>query len=125
MKVLICGSRYWTDFDAIKARVNELPPNAVVINGQADGADRMARRAAQDAGLWVADVPVMRCHWQRHGRGAGHRRNAVMLDLGPELVIAFQRDGSKGTQGTIDNARRRGIPVEVHSDCSHDEREGG
>jgi hypothetical protein len=38
-----------------------------------------------------------------------------MLDLAPGLVIAFHADGSRGTQDTIDEARRRGIPVEVHT----------
>jgi hypothetical protein len=37
-----------------------------------------------------------------------------MLDTKPDLVLAFQRDGSRGTQHTIDEARKRGIPVEVH-----------
>jgi hypothetical protein len=36
-----------------------------------------------------------------------------MLDTGPDLVLAFQRNGSRGTQHTIDEARARGIPVEV------------
>jgi hypothetical protein len=36
-----------------------------------------------------------------------------MLDDEPDRVLAFQRNGSRGTQHTIDEARRRGIPVEV------------
>jgi ABC-type Fe3+-hydroxamate transport system substrate-binding protein len=41
-------------------------------------------------------------------------RNAAMLDLQPDLVIAFS-NGSPGTNSTMTEARRRGIPVEVHS----------
>lgn len=41
-------------------------------------------------------------------------RNLAMLDEKPDLVIAFQINGSAGTQHTIDQARKRGIPVEVH-----------
>ncbi len=115
MLVLICGSRSWTDRSAIEARIAELPPGAVVINGKAGGADKCAHYAAVNRGLFSVPVPVYSPHWKRYGKAAGPMRNRVMLDLGPELVIAFQRDESSGTQDTIDEARRRGIPVEVHS----------
>jgi hypothetical protein len=36
-----------------------------------------------------------------------------MLDEQPTLVLAFQRNGSTGTEGVIREARRRRIPVEV------------
>lgn len=114
MKVLVCGSRGWTDRRAVNERVRALPAGTIVIEGGADGADTFAREAAEGRGLFVADVPVKSPHWALHGRGAGHRRNAAMLALGPDLVIAFQRNRSSGTQGTIDEARRRGISVEVH-----------
>lgn len=52
----------------------------------------------------------------RHGRSAGYRRNVQMLDRLAEVphryVIAFS-NGSRGTQHTIDHARRRDIPVRV------------
>jgi len=110
MIVVVCGSRCWTDFPAVKARLLELPEGSIVIKGGAGGADRMAQRAAFALGLYCAEMPAM---W-RNGNGAGHARNRAMLDLRPDLVIAFQRNGSRGTQNTIDEARRRGIDVEVH-----------
>ncbi|MGZ6587880.1 MAG: DUF2493 domain-containing protein [Solirubrobacteraceae bacterium] len=115
MKVLVCGSREWVDFQTIAERMAELPPGTLVIQGRAKGADKMARFRAIRLGHFVVDVPVEDVHWQRYGKSAGHKRNHAMLDLGPDLVIAFQRGGSSGTQGTIDEARRRGIPVEVHA----------
>ena len=36
-----------------------------------------------------------------------------MLDEKPDEVIAFQLNSSKGTQHTIDNALKRGIPTRV------------
>ncbi len=114
--VLICGSRNWTDTDAIYERVDKLPDDALVIEGGARGADREAGFSARERGLFVVEVVCTDTHWHRFGRSAGHKRNHAMLDLAPDLVIAFQRDGSKGTQGTVDEARRRGIPVEVHTD---------
>jgi hypothetical protein len=113
MRVLVCGSRDWDDCDTINRRVAELPQGSIVIQGGARGADRMARHAAALAGLHCAEVPAL---W-RNGKGAGPARNRAMLDLEPDLVIAFQRDASHshGTQHTVDEARRRGIPVEVYT----------
>lgn len=108
-RVLVCGSRGWTDMATIYNRICSLPDDSIVIHGGAEGADRIAGEAAKSRGFHVA---VMHAMWIRYGKSAGHKRNAAMLALGPDLVIAFSL-GTNGTQGTIDGARRRGIPVEV------------
>jgi hypothetical protein len=115
LRVLICGSRNWPDRDAVTRRVVDLPKGSLVISGGARGADTWAAEAAEDIGYFVAEMRVAKAHWRTHGKSAGHRRNRAMLDLCPDLVIAFQHEGSRGTQGTIDEARRRGIPLEVHT----------
>lgn len=111
LKVLVCGSRTWIDCDAINRRIAALPPDSIAIQGGANGADKMARHAAALANLHCAEMPAM---W-RNGRDAGHARNRAMLDLGPDLVIAFHRMDSPGTRGTIEEAQRRGIEVELHT----------
>jgi hypothetical protein len=113
--VLVCGSRNWTDVLAIRDCIDALAIGTIVIEGGAEGADANARHFAVQRGLFVADMRCWPRHWQMFGGSAGHKRNHAMLDLRPDLVIAFQRDGSAGTQGTIHEARRRGIPVEVHT----------
>jgi hypothetical protein len=113
MRVLVCGSREWTDVTAVERRVAQLSESTLVIAGGAHGVDRMVVHFAVRRGLFVAEVRCADQHWRLRGRGAGHKRNRVMLDLCPDAVIAFQRAGSPGTQDTIDEARRRGLPVEV------------
>ena len=51
--------------------------------------------------------------WTKFGTKAGPIRNREMLDLQPDLVIAFHRNlkKSKGTIDTVMEANRRGIPV--------------
>jgi hypothetical protein len=115
VKVLVCGSRDWPDSALIGRVVAGFDDDTIVIEGGAIGADAHAKKWATDRGLFVADVPVRSSHWKRHGKSAGHKRNHAMLDLGPDLVVAFQHNESAGTQGTIDEARRRGIPVEIHT----------
>jgi hypothetical protein len=110
LRVLVCGSRDWTDWRAIDTRVRALPNGSTVIHGAARGADLLAAGAAVRFGYGVQAFPA---NWKHYGKAAGCIRNLAMLDTGPDLVLAFQRNGSRGTQHTIDEARRRGIPVEV------------
>ena len=113
MKILVCGSRDWDDAGAIRDRL-ALIADAVptVIHGDARGADHCADVAARLLRMRVQRFPA---DWETHGKRAGILRNLAMLDEQPDLVLAFQRNGSRGTQHTIDEARRRGITVEVHT----------
>lgn len=114
-RVVVCGSRQFANpfvvSIAIIDRIRELPAGCVVITGGARGADAMAHDAAKLYGL---PVSVMYADWDRHGKRAGIMRNLAMLDEKPDLVIAFWDGRSKGTAHTITEARKRGIPVEVH-----------
>lgn len=113
MKVLVCGSRNWPNIGTIHDRLRDLLAERgpfEVIHGGARGADAMAALTAQWCRLPARAFPA---DWDKHGKRAGILRNLAMLDEGPDLVLAFQRNGSRGTQHTIDEARRRGIPVEV------------
>jgi hypothetical protein len=46
-------------------------------------------------------------------KGSSYLRNTAVLDAADRLV-AFQMNGSAGTRDTIDKARERGMPVELH-----------
>lgn len=114
MRVLVCGSRDWTDRKRIRSRLLNLPKGSTVIHGGARGADRLAAEVAHELGHQVLDMPA---HWRLNGHynpRAGLERNLRMLDLKPELVIAFWDGGSSGTKHTIEQATRRGIALEVH-----------
>jgi hypothetical protein len=71
----------------------------------------IADDVARSLGLRVEQYPA---NWREWPRTAGFVRNIQMLDSGVDLVIAFQRALSRGTQHTISEARKRGIEVEVH-----------
>jgi hypothetical protein len=118
MRVLVCGSRDWGDLQTILKRLKQLPSDAVVIHGAAsrkiDGVEQSADMIADEVAYWHLGLKTERypADWSC-GKRAGFDRNLQMLDTNPDLVIAFQRNRSRGTQHTIDNARERGIPVEV------------
>lgn len=114
MLILVCGSRSWDDKRAIRERLAELHEehgsHLMVIHGNAKGADRIAMNQCVWLGIRSQAFPA---DWRRHGKAAGPIRNRQMLDESPSLVLAFS-NGSHGTQDTIDEARRRRIPVEVY-----------
>jgi hypothetical protein len=108
--VLVCGSRDWAYPEIIRRRLLRLPLGVEIIHGGARGADQMAAGLARSLGIPErSEVP----DWPLHGRRAGVLRNLKLLDQEPELVIAFWDGRSTGTEHTIEEARRRGIPVEV------------
>lgn len=114
MKVLACGSRSWTDYGAIQGALSGLVEERgpfVVIHGAARGADRLAGAAARRLDFEVIEYPA---DWKRYGRRAGYVRNEEMLAAGPDLVVAFHRDGSRGTAHTIRLARDKGVEVVIY-----------
>lgn len=112
MKVLVCGDRNWVDASIIRKRLSELDKDVLIIVGGARGADSLAFKEALGLGL---EVEVVYAEWHIYGRAAGPIRNLVMLDMKPDLVIAFHDDlsSSKGTAHCVKAAVERGIAVEV------------
>ena len=104
MRVLICGSRTWTDVEAIRDCLVNLPVNTTVIHGGALGADSLAGAVAQILGLKIEVYPA---DWEKYGKNAGFKRNLEMLDTKPDLVLAFWDGKSKGTAHTVGHAQAR------------------
>ena len=112
MKVLITGDRDWTDIESIRAWLAKLQDwgYTTVIEGGARGADRIAESEARKMGMKVIEIPA---DWGRYGKGAGAIRNQEMLELKPDLVVAFHSDleRSKGTADMVRRARKEGVEV--------------
>lgn len=116
VRLLITDSRQWTDRTELERVLwaqwlNCDSPMTIVHGDCPRGADRMARE-------WCEQWPAISeerhpADWDTYGKSAGYRRNSEMVSLGADLCIAFVVPGkSKGTQHTIDLARKAGIPVE-------------
>lgn len=58
-------------------------------------------------GLYIERYPA---DWSL-GRSAGPKRNRVMVDSKPDIVLAFPLGESRGTRGTMKMALEAGIPV--------------
>ena len=110
MRVLICGSRQWTDRKTIEAFVGLLRPDTTIIEGESAGVDKLAAEAARWCNLNVEEYPA---DWKQYGLGAGAIRNQQMIDEGkPDVVVAFALTPiTPGTADMIACARRVGTPV--------------
>lgn len=124
MRVLICGSRGWSDpnpINAIIAGHDILAEGAgeklTVIHGDAPGADRLAGRLAKQWGVEVIKEPA---DWNRYGAAAGPIRNQKMLDEHqPGVIYAFRSRGkSTGTDDMIARGEAAGVPVYVITGAS-------
>lgn len=109
MKILVCGGRDYDNAAFVFSILDHLhagEPVTELMQGGAPGADALARDWAKARGIkrWV-------CHadWKAHGRAAGPKRNARMLEWKPDLVVAFP--GGRGTQNMIAQARAAGVEV--------------
>lgn len=107
-RILVCGSRSYEDAALIRKvlRAEAGKGPFELIYGAAPGADTLAARAALSLGMPVKQYPA---DWKTHGKAAGPIRNRQMLDAQPVKVFAF--GAGRGTQDTVSEAEKRGIPV--------------
>lgn len=112
MRLLICGSRDWTDRDAIRAKLEELRPALVIHGAHWSGADAIAAELCIELGIPQQPYPAQ---WRDSGRSAGPRRNQQMLNEGrPDQVLAFHlHRRQRGTDDMIRRAHMLQIPIKV------------
>jgi hypothetical protein len=115
IRVLITGSREWSDPGLLAMRLRWLPKTAIVVHGACHGADLQAEARARGLGLATERHPVTDEEWRKVGKSAGIRRNERMLDAGADLVLAFavNIETSRGTRHCAGEAIKRGYPVEL------------
>lgn len=130
MRILITGSRDWTDWHIIHAAIETEVYNArferntpiieegvTVVHGGAIGADSLAGRIARNIGF---DVEVHPADWKNWGRRAGMIRNIQMIREGADVCLAFIKDESKGATMTAENAEKAGIPTKIFREKTDD-----
>lgn len=120
MRVMITGWRDFNDRELMRYVLSQLPKDAVIIEGEARGADTIAREVAEELGLTVEKYPA---DWNKYGRSAGPIRNREMLDADIDMVLAFHYDfrASRGTADAVRESLRRGKVVGYYGGCSPDQ----
>lgn len=109
MRILICGSRNWTDKARIRAIIQLLVQtytNVIIIAGECIGVDLMTKSIALEMNLTYHGYPA---NWNAHGKAAGPIRNRQMLEEGkPDMIVAFSDDiaNSKGTKNMLSISKK-------------------
>ncbi len=122
MKLLVCGGREYQDKDRLyevldgfaRAQRLELDPVRLLIHGDSRGADKLA-----DGWAVSRHIQPVSCRaiWEPDGvfnPRAGLERNAAMLWLTPDCVIAFP--GGRGTAHMVrisNEAKAKGARIRV------------
>lgn len=112
MKVIICGSRGFTNYKLLKRKMNlyTLALGEVeVVSGGAEGADKLGER-------WACEnyhkFHVFRPDYAKHGKKAPLVRNQEMVDFADALV-AFWDGHSPGTRDVIDRAKAKRLKLRI------------
>lgn len=112
MKIIIAGSRGFSDFQLLYAKCEEILANAKeaeIVSGTARGADKLGEHYASLKGYSVSQFPA---DWDKHGKAAGYVRNKEMADYA-DCLIAFWDGKSRGTKHMIDLAKEKGLSVHI------------
>lgn len=115
IKVLITGSRKWSNkrtiSDAINFYTNNTDNPICIIQGECPygGADKLAKDYALEQCIPVISVPA---DWNKYGNRAGPIRNKFMVDyFRPNIVLAFPLGDSRGTIHCMKYAAQNNILV--------------
>ena len=108
-RVLVTGSRAWTDPRALTEYLDDLlarhRQRLVIVHGDCrQGVDALADRWARAHGVPVQRYPAL---WHLYGHRAGLIRNEHMVATAPDMCGAFIENTSPGA--TL--ARAAGIPT--------------
>jgi hypothetical protein len=123
MKVLVCGGRHYghMQLPGGKWAPDQLERNILtdylnvlhmgcsithIIHGKAPGADSLADEWALKYGIQRVQMPA---DWDALGKKAGPIRNRRMLELMPDVVVAFP--GGAGTLSMCELAETAGVDV--------------
>lgn len=119
MRILVCGSRNFTDEELIErvlSKAKKLEQPITLVHGDCPrGADNIADRIARKFGWNIEKHPAQ---WDLHGKKAGFLRNAEMVNTGVDYCLAFTTHNgdekiSQGTSHTVNLARKKNITTRV------------
>ena len=114
MKILVCGGREYGDREFLHSFLDGLLDTEEekithVIHGNARGADKLAHGWAVLHGIQPVACDAIWTVGGVYNPRAGLVRNQAMLDLNPDLVVAFP--GERGTAHMVRIARKKNVRV--------------
>ncbi|WP_439132923.1 DUF2493 domain-containing protein [Polaribacter sp.] len=116
MKVIIAGSRNFSDYQKLKKECDQFlqdQKNIEIVSGcHYKGADKLGMQYAYEKGFNLIKFPA---EWNKFGKAEGPIRNNKMA-IFSDALIAFWDGKSRGTQNMIRLANQKGLRVKVVMD---------
>lgn len=115
-KVIICGSRDFTDYELLKSKCDLLLSKKIedgykitIVSGCAKGADTLGEKYSSERNFNIERYPA---DWTKYGKGAGFIRNGQMA-LNAHACIAFfsSKNESNGTKDMVNKALKEKLLV--------------
>lgn len=123
--IIVCGGRdYFNRFTLSTALdvLHAVDPIALLIEGGANGADKLAREWARANRV---NLHTEYAKWDLYGKAAGPKRNAEMIgrlrtwqDIGRQRAFVVAFPGGTGTANMVWQAEQARIPVIKVSRCA-------
>jgi hypothetical protein len=111
VKIVIAGGRDYRFTEADFLLLDTFLGITEVVCGCAKGADSYGRMWAQQRSIPVKEFPA---DWDKHGKAAGHIRNAEMADYADGAILF---PGGTGTKNMKQQMIKRNKPVlEAHNE---------
>jgi len=113
MKVIIAGSRNFTDYQKLKKECDQFlleQNNIEIVSGcHYKGADNLGIQYANEKGFNLIKFPA---DWNKFGKAAGPKRNKEMA-IFSDALIDFWDGKSRGTKNMIQLAKQKGLRIKV------------
>lgn len=113
MKVIIAGSRNFTNYQKLKKEctlfLQEQTDIQIVSGCHYKGADKLGIQYANEKSLEVIKFPA---EWNTYGKAAGPKRNKEMA-IFADALIAFWDGKGRGTKNMIQLAKQKGLRIKV------------
>lgn len=110
MIIAVTGGRDYDNVSLVEDTLNhihDMTPITLLVHGSAKGADYLAARWAT---LHLINQVPFQANWDKHGKSAGPKRNALMLSY-PNIELLISFPGGRGTQDCTNRAIALGIRV--------------
>ena len=112
MKVIIAGTRTFSDYPLLKKKCDEilrLQKEIEIVSGTCKGADLLGEQYAKEKGYPIKQFPA---NWDLYKKSAGYKRNEQMAEYADGAIIFW--DGvSKGSSHMIDLAKKQDLKLIV------------
>ena len=130
MRILIAGSRTWTDECTVRRILHELyeelgkpdPSTVELIHGNdPSGADMMCDKYAVEAG-WT--IKRFSPNWDKYKKEAFEHRNAEMANHGADIALVFFSERSPKTDRLVEMLDSKNIPYRTFWEDTEKIKEG-